>query len=108
MSGVFRNIDPPPPSPHGECVRGGTHSPCAEGGWGVNSSEDARHWIGLLQYNPLVRGGEDTLAEWRGGRANLVRKTPDTALYSIYVRTLRYYLISPKKTESQAGHKTGP
>ncbi len=21
-------------------------------GWGVNSSEDARHWIGLLQYNP--------------------------------------------------------
>jgi hypothetical protein len=21
-------------------------------GWGVNISEDARHWIGLLQYNP--------------------------------------------------------
>ncbi len=21
-------------------------------GWGVNSLEDARHWIGLLQYNP--------------------------------------------------------
>jgi hypothetical protein len=21
-------------------------------GWGVNISEDARHWIGLLKYNP--------------------------------------------------------
>jgi hypothetical protein len=29
----------------------------------VNSSEDARHWIGLLQYNPStikVNGGKDT------------------------------------------------
>jgi hypothetical protein len=37
---------------------------------------------------PLVRG-EDTLAGWRGGRGgSIVRKTPDTALYSIYVSTL--------------------
>jgi hypothetical protein len=36
---------------------------------------------------PLVRG-EDTLAGWRGGGGSLVRKTPDTALYSIYVSTL--------------------
>ncbi len=36
---------------------------------------------------PLVRG-EDTLAAWRGGGGSLVRKTPDTALYSIYVITL--------------------
>ncbi len=35
VSGVFRTIDP-------------THS---LGGDGVDS-EDARHWIGLLQYNP--------------------------------------------------------
>jgi hypothetical protein len=38
MSGVFQNIDPPPPSPPGECV-----PPC------------------------LWRRGEDTLAGWRGG-----------------------------------------
>jgi hypothetical protein len=30
---------------------GGTHSPGGEG-VGGNISEDARHWIGLLQYNP--------------------------------------------------------
>jgi hypothetical protein len=36
---------------------------------------------------PLVRG-EDTLAEWRGGGGSIVRKTPDTALYSIYVSPL--------------------
>jgi hypothetical protein len=48
MSGVFQNIDPPP-SPPGECVQ----TPLARpplvwgkdtlAGWGVNSSEDARH-----------------------------------------------------------------
>jgi hypothetical protein len=37
-------------------------------------------------YPPLVRG-EDALAEWRGGGGSIVRKTPDTALYSIYVST---------------------
>jgi hypothetical protein len=36
---------------------------------------------------PLVQG-EDTLAGWRGGGGSIVRKTPDTALYSIYVSTL--------------------
>jgi hypothetical protein len=55
MSDVFRNIDPPTPSPPGECV--------------------------------TVRG-EDTLAGWRGGWGVNSRKTPDTALYSIYVSTL--------------------
>jgi hypothetical protein len=55
VSGVFQNIDPPSPSTPSECVlpphqrRGGTHSP--GGGGGVNILEDARHWIGLLQYN---------------------------------------------------------
>jgi hypothetical protein len=32
--------------------------------------------------------GEDTLAGWRGGGGSIVRKTPDTSLYSIYVSTL--------------------
>jgi hypothetical protein len=59
MSGVFQNIDPPPPSPPGECV-----SP-----------------------PPKVRG-EDTLAGWKGGEGSIFWKTPDTALYSTYVSTL--------------------
>ncbi len=61
MSGVIRNIrniDPPPP-----------HRPAS------------------VYPAPLVRG-EDTLAEWRGGEGSIVRKTPDTAVYSIYVSTL--------------------
>ena len=36
VSCVFRTIDPPR----------------RPGGEGVNISEDARHWIGLLRYNP--------------------------------------------------------
>jgi hypothetical protein len=52
VSGVFRNIDPPPPF-HPAIVTspapkagGGTHSPGSEG-VGVNILEDARHRIGL-------------------------------------------------------------
>jgi hypothetical protein len=63
VSIVYRTIDPPPPSPPSECVlppqqRLGytTHSPGSEG-VGVNISEDAIHWIGLLQYNPSTDGG---------------------------------------------------
>ncbi len=52
MSGVFINIDPPPP--HRLWCGGRTHS--------------------------LGGGG--------GGGGSIVRKTPDTALYSIYVSTL--------------------
>ncbi len=70
MSGVFQNIDPPAPSPLGECVPpphfwcGGGHLLCGEGGGGVN----------------------------------VVWKTPDTALYSIIckffvVRTIQYTLM---------------
>ncbi len=41
-------MTPPTPSPPGECVppafsAGGGHSRWVERGWGVNSSEDARH-----------------------------------------------------------------
>ncbi len=39
VSGIFQNIDPPPPSPPSECVLprtkgGGVHSPGGEGGGG--------------------------------------------------------------------------
>ncbi len=49
MSGVCRNIDPPTPSPPGECVLppplvlGENTLAGGRGGWGVNSSEDAIH-----------------------------------------------------------------
>jgi hypothetical protein len=45
MSGVFQNIDPPPPSPPGECAfgEGGGHTRWVERGVGVNILEDARH-----------------------------------------------------------------
>jgi hypothetical protein len=56
VSGVFQNIDPfstqrvcPPPTP---MAGGGVHTRRPVMGWGVNILEDARHWIGLLQYNP--------------------------------------------------------
>jgi hypothetical protein len=50
-------LTPPPPF-HPASVSsprtkgGGMHTRRAVRGWGVNSFEDARHWIGLLQYNP--------------------------------------------------------
>ncbi len=40
---------------------------------------------------------EDTLAEWRGGGGSITWKTPDTALYSIYVSTL--WLVHKAVTE---------
>ncbi len=43
-----------PPSSLRECIRPSAPYTLAGrwGGGGVNISEDARHWIGLLQYNP--------------------------------------------------------
>jgi hypothetical protein len=61
MSSVFRKIDPPTPSPLGECEP---------------------------PPPPLLVWGEDTLAGWRGGGGSIVRKTPETALYSIYTLCL--------------------
>jgi hypothetical protein len=54
MSGVFQNIDPPPPSPPGECV-------------------PPRLWCG---------GRTHSLGE-EGGGGSIIWKTPDTALYSV-------------------------
>jgi hypothetical protein len=64
MSGVFRNIDPPPP-----------HRPASV-------------------YPPAFGAGiGQSLARGRGG-GSIVRKTPDIALYSIYVSTLWVYFSS--------------
>ncbi len=40
-------------------------------------------------YPPPLERGEDTLAGWRGGGASIFWKTSDTALYFMYVSTLR-------------------
>ncbi len=54
VSGVFQNIDPPPFQPasvsYPRTLAG------RWGGWGVNILEDARHRIGLLQYNLSTPG----------------------------------------------------
>jgi hypothetical protein len=65
VSGVFQNIDPPPPSPPNECVlppnqgRGCTvHTRrVVGGGWGANILKDARHWIGLVVYSIISLRG---------------------------------------------------
>jgi hypothetical protein len=56
MTCVFQNIDPPPPSPPGECVppafvAGGGHTHRVERG--VNILEDARHSSILYLYRIL-------------------------------------------------------
>jgi len=54
VSGVFQTTDLPPPlHPAGVSsprTKGGVHTRRAVRG--VNILEDARHWIGLLQFNP--------------------------------------------------------
>jgi hypothetical protein len=47
--------------------------------------------------------GEDTLAGWRGGGGSIVRKTPDTALYSINVSTLCSYHARGDKKSKEGG-----
>ncbi len=64
MSGVFQNIDPPPP-----------HRPASV-------------------YSPppsAFDAGENTLAGWRGGGGSIFWKTPDIALYSTYESTLCFH-----------------
>ncbi len=56
---------------------------------------------------PLVRG-EDTLAGWRGAGGSIVRKTPDTALYSIYVSTLWGALYAITTSTCEAIHGKSP
>jgi hypothetical protein len=41
----------PPPAPK---TGGGVNTRRAVRGWGVNISEDVRHWFGLLQFNPFT------------------------------------------------------
>ncbi len=61
MSGVFQNIDPPPPSSPGVCVLpafgvGGGHTRWVERKWGVNILKDARHSSVLYVCKYFVHG----------------------------------------------------
>ncbi len=49
VSGLFRTTPHPPLHPSVSSHRGYTLAGW-RGGWGVNISEDPRHWIGLLQW----------------------------------------------------------
>ncbi len=65
---------PPTPPPPSEWVlpqhqRRGVHTRRAVRGWGINILEDARHWIGLLQYNPSTGAAEQEQG---------ARETPET------------------------------
>jgi hypothetical protein len=76
VSGVFRTIDPHPLSTQRVCLPhapkvggGGVHTRRAVWEWGVNISEDARHWIGLLKKIPLrsaySAGGKHVDRSWK-------------------------------------------
>jgi hypothetical protein len=56
MSGVFRIIDPPPPHRPANVRGEGGHTRWVERGWGVNSSEDARHCSVLYICKHFVHG----------------------------------------------------
>jgi len=65
MSGVFRNIDPPPPTARRVCTPAfgavGGHTRWVERGWGVNSSEDARHSFVLYICKCFVLAAQSNL-----------------------------------------------
>ncbi len=68
-------LSPPPPTPfstHRVCPPGGTHSLGGEGVV-VNILEDARHWIGLLQYNPSTDALYSNRHSPKGDRSSLHR-----------------------------------
>jgi hypothetical protein len=71
MSGVFQNIDPPPLTAQRVCTP--TPTP------------------------PLVRV-EDTLAGWKGCGGSIFWKTPDTALWVLYIR--KYFMVLSIGTET--------
>jgi hypothetical protein len=115
VSGVFRTIDPPPPV-HSASVsshrhqRRGVHTRRAVRGWEVNISEDARHWIGLLQYNPSTQGTHLEVwsrsvrcvgswlspTHWQRG-IKLSHETVKTAVHQHYSMYVQYFQVRKKE-----------
>ncbi len=78
VSGVFQTMDPPlplhPASVSSPGTKGGGYTLAGRwGGGGVNISEDARHWIGLLQYNPSTTHIFSSTNRWGMMLANEAR-----------------------------------
>jgi hypothetical protein len=70
VSGDFQTIDPPPPlhpaSVSSPRTNGGrVHTRWAVREWGANILEDARHWIGHLQYNPSPSVSNNICRLWK-------------------------------------------
>jgi hypothetical protein len=106
VSGVFRTIDPPPPLPLASVssprTKGwGVPTRRAMRGWGgVNISEDARHWIGRLQYNlyGIISLRPTWLLPFAASKASIL-KTQYMLLYMgpkkcIYIKSTTVYAPS--------------
>jgi hypothetical protein len=92
VSGIFQTIDPPPLSTQRVCLphapkagRGGTHSPGRKG-WGVNILEDARYWIGLLQYNSSTT---EALLIYKAGTSKCLPQSKHRVAIAILWRTFQ-------------------
>jgi hypothetical protein len=117
MSGVFQNIDLPPPSLPGECVpflvRGEDTLAGWRGGWGVNIWENyvlACCFCALLLYNlalfcsvihvhHIKKIVKNLRRRLKNKHTNNILEDARTALYSTYVSTLcnvhaRHHLVS--------------
>jgi hypothetical protein len=104
QSSVWRlpNYTPPTPSPPSECVlpphqRRGVHTRRVVRRWRVNISEDARHWIGLLQHNPSTGCTNHAICTvhimclWRMKRLyNKIYRISFPAVYSTSVEDLSF------------------
>ncbi len=114
VSDVFQTIDPPTPSPPSECVLPpaprrwvGRYTLAGRwGGGGVNISEDARHWIGLLHYNPStlitnkkkiwkVVGNKKGGGREGGKRLQYVSDRGDRGLHIVWTCTFWEKLLFP-------------
>ncbi len=123
QSSVWRlpNYWPSTPSPPSECVlpprqRRGVYTLARGwGGGGVNILQDARHWIGLLQYNPST-----SKCTWRHRCLSVwgplhsydpILPTPHTVsvctLYSILIHTGKGGELTRERVRGSMLHKAG-
>jgi hypothetical protein len=104
MSGVFQNIDPPPPHP---LVRGEDTLAEWKGRWGVNILEDARHSSVLYIYTVstvrvyLIKtvespvgggeGGEYGASQLQGTSSNFERRLQHLKFYKGFLKSSQHF-----------------